>query len=241
MTVKDSIKNVLETNVGNFVSGGKLAEELGVTRQYVSILVSEMEKEGYDITSKSRLGYRLNALPDILSENTISRLTGCRVYYVKNVTSTNDFAIEKSWIAGDRITVSDEQITGRKKDGGDFPSPEGAGIYATITKHPEIGVSKIDEYRAACAEVVRKVLEDACGEKAETRDTDDIYMGGKKICGMLTECLFAPSSLTVGAVFVGIGIYTKEVPESSMERIRTGKVRNEIIADIYNGISAISL
>ena len=100
--------------------------------------------------------------------------------------STND-EIKKYWDLGEDIAVfARRQTGGRGTMGRSFASPEG-GIYISFIKH----------YHGLKAEKAYEVTEDislsvaltlrAFGVKAEIKWPNDVYVGKKKICGMLTQ------------------------------------------------------
>ena len=100
--------------------------------------------------------------------------------------STND-EVKKYWDLGEDIAVfARHQTGGRGTKGRSFASPEG-GIYISFIKH----------YRGLKAEKAYEVTEDislsvaltlrAFGVKAEIKWPNDVYVGKKKICGMLTQ------------------------------------------------------
>ena len=100
--------------------------------------------------------------------------------------STND-EVKKYWDLGEDIAVfARRQTGGRGTKGRSFASPEG-GIYISFIKH----------YRGLKAEKAYEVTEEislsvaltlrAFGVKAEIKWPNDVYVGKKKICGMLTQ------------------------------------------------------
>ena len=100
--------------------------------------------------------------------------------------STND-EVKKYWDLDEDIAVfARRQTGGRGSKGRSFSSPEG-GIYISFIKH----------YRGLKAEKAYEVTEDislsvaltlrAFGVKAEIKWPNDVYVGKKKICGMLTQ------------------------------------------------------
>ena len=100
--------------------------------------------------------------------------------------STND-EVKKYWDLGEDIAVfARRQTGGRGTKGRSFASPEG-GIYISFIKH----------YHGLKAEKAYEVTEDislsvaltlrAFGVKAEIKWPNDVYVGKKKICGMLTQ------------------------------------------------------
>ena len=103
------------------------------------------------------------------------------------VTESTHDEVKKYWDLGEDIAVfARRQTGGRGTKGRSFASPEG-GIYISFIKH----------YRGLKAEKAYEVTEDislsvaltlrAFGVKAEIKWPNDVYVGKKKICGMLTQ------------------------------------------------------
>ena len=57
MSVKDEILQQLESNKGSYISGGQLANNLGVSRNAVWKAIKSLEKNGYQITAVPNKGY----------------------------------------------------------------------------------------------------------------------------------------------------------------------------------------
>ena len=68
--MKDKILHILRRENG-FVSGQALCERLGVSRTAVWKYINVLKKEGYEIESVTRKGYRLLRSPDLLTEEAV--------------------------------------------------------------------------------------------------------------------------------------------------------------------------
>ena len=51
MSVKDEVLKELENNKGDYISGGQLADNLGVSRNSVWKAIKALEKSGYEINA----------------------------------------------------------------------------------------------------------------------------------------------------------------------------------------------
>ena len=58
---------------GKYVSGQTLSDALNISRTAVWKHMRQLEKEGYKIEGKEKLGYKVIAYPNTLSEYTIKR------------------------------------------------------------------------------------------------------------------------------------------------------------------------
>lgn len=71
--MKEKILTILEENRGKSVSGGKMADTLGVTRAAVNKAVASLRAQGYQIEAVTGRGYRLARECDRLSAPGIRR------------------------------------------------------------------------------------------------------------------------------------------------------------------------
>ena len=105
-TLKEKILTKLEKSEKNYVSGGQLAESLGVSRTAVWKAICSLREEGYVIEATTNRGYRLEEGSDILSAAGIAGymrngdISGIHVF--REVDSTNNEA--KSWHWRERRT-----------------------------------------------------------------------------------------------------------------------------------------
>ena len=67
MSVKNELLKLLEANRDKDLSGEQIARRLRVTRAAVWKAVQALQNDGYEITAKNRLGYRLAPPCDRLS------------------------------------------------------------------------------------------------------------------------------------------------------------------------------
>ncbi len=117
-------------------------------------------------------------------------------------------------------------------------SPVGRHISAALPL--DIPVDDIKKYRQCCAFQVKLAIEQACGSKAEIKNTDDIYVNGEKVCGILIECMVNAATLKTECAFVGVGIYTGEA-EGVTCHICAGESRNKLAADIFRKLKGITI
>ena len=73
MSVKDEVLKELENNKGDYISGGQLADNLGVSRNSVWKAIKALEKSGYEINAIPNKGYCLAEKNDILSSYSIKQ------------------------------------------------------------------------------------------------------------------------------------------------------------------------
>ncbi|MBP1754861.1 MAG: hypothetical protein H6Q59_1259 [Firmicutes bacterium] len=222
MELKHQILRILEENRGNTVNGAKLANELYVTRSAVWKAMKALQKDGYHITAVTNKGYCLLSQNDIISAESIRPyLKGEAIDFEldvrQQVTSTNTLAKEMA-ANGARegtVLIATEQTQGRGRMGRNFYSPQSSGIYFSIILRPKLNLEDSLLITTAAAVAVAQAIEAVAGVKAEIKWVNDIFVGEKKVCGILTEASlnFESGSLEYAIVGIGINIETRDFPE----------------------------
>ncbi|MDE7379951.1 MAG: HTH domain-containing protein [Clostridia bacterium] len=235
MSLKDEILKKFEQHRGEYVSGEELSDTLGVSRQAVWKAVKKLTDEGYVIHSATNRGYMLDGKCDLLSSSVISARTGAKVYCFDTVTSTNTVARLKYCAEGECVVAAESQTMGRRKDGREFISPDKRGVYMSVAVKLDYDMKKADTLRRLCAEKVASCIGNSCGNMPEIINVDELFLNGKKVCGILIEANVNLATEKIADAVIGIGIYTAEVGET-LGFITSCETRNSLICDIYESI-----
>lgn len=123
------------------------------------------------------------------------------------VTSTNDIikAMAKDGAPEWTVAVADRQTAGRGRMGRSFMSPSGTGIYMSVLLRPELCADMSLLITTAAAAAVAKAIEKHTGKAAKIKWVNDIFVDGKKVCGILTEGQISQEGTLAYAV-LGIGV-----------------------------------
>ena len=194
-------------------SGEALGRRFGVSRAAVSKAVAALRREGYEISSTPNRGYRLVSETDALSRSGILADLGdhpwaehLRVFPV--VDSTNDWlkAAAAEGAPHGTVAVADCQTGGRGRLGRRFDSAAGSGVYLSVLLRPACPAAELMTLTAQAAVAVRRAIHAACGVQPGIKWVNDLLLGGKKICGILTELSLEAESGLVAYAVVGVGI-----------------------------------
>lgn len=112
--------------------------------------------------------------------NLKSLLDGVEVFGFDAVSSTNDLAKENP--LPNSIYIAKSQTAGRGRSGKNFFSPEG-GLYFSFVQDFVMGDLPTIRAAVATTKVIQKVL----GLDAKIKWVNDIFLNGKKACGILCE------------------------------------------------------
>lgn len=257
MSTKDRILELLEQQRGQSISGEHLAEILSVSRNAVWKAVKELQKDGYDIVAVTNKGYCLSNENDILSIQGIkpflskkSQPYADKIKIYKSLESTNKTAKEMAVAGAEHgtVVISDCQTKGRGRYARNFFSPSGGGLYMSIVLRPEVLPFENPTTVTAFAAVsVCEAIESISKKVPQIKWVNDIFIDGKKACGILTEAVTDFESGGLDWIVTGIGINVctrKEEFPTELQSIATSiypdkkmiGVRNKLSAEIINRI-----
>ena len=223
MELKHQVLKILEENRGNSVNGAKLADHLFVTRSSVWKAVKALQKDGYRITAVTNRGYCLLSHNDILSAECIrpylkDKAADFTLDVRQCVTSTNTLAktMAAEGAKEGTVIIASEQTEGRGRMGRSFYSPGSTGIYLSLILRPQLNLENSLLITTGTAVAVAKAIEKTAGVKAGIKWVNDIFVGGRKVCGILTEASinFENGCLEYAVVGIGVNVSTTDFPDS---------------------------
>lgn len=224
MALKKDILALLEENREVDLSGQALAEHFGVSRSAIWKAITALKQEGYEIEAAQNRGYRLATACNRLSVESVRVHLRHEVdpFVYDTIDSTNNEAkrMVSSGYSGCALVVAGEQTGGRGRLGRTFYSPADTGIYLSLILQPKDNISKVMKITAVAALAVCRAIEDLTDFHPTIKWVNDVYLGGRKICGILSEAMTDIESGTVHSVIVGIGINitTSDFPDDLSER-----------------------
>jgi len=219
MSVRDEVLLLLERRKGEYCSGEEIARQLFVTRNAVWKAVSSLRAQGYPIEAVTNRGYRLSEEGGIFSAQSVRRCLGAddgwfSVEVAETVTSTNTVLKERAAAGAPEGTVliARQQTGGRGRLGRSFASPRGTGLYTSILLRPKMRAEQALFLTTAVAVAVAEAIEEHSGKPAGIKWVNDIWIGGRKVCGILTEASIDFESGGLEYAVVGWGINLVEPP-----------------------------
>ncbi len=117
-------------------------------------------------------------------------------------TNTTARALAAAGAPEGTVVVAESQTAGRGTRSRLFFSPQG-GVYMSVILRPREADGCLITSCAAVA--VARAIERLCPLNVHIKWVNDLYVGGKKLCGILTEAGFTPDN-TLDYVVLGIGV-----------------------------------
>ncbi len=225
--MKTKVLEILEQNRQESVSGSKIASKLQITRSAVWKTIEALRREGYQIEAVTNRGYRLCSDTGHVSAAGIfsalhTEVFGRQLHVEPCVDSTNAVAKQAAQQGaghGD-VVAAREQTGGRGRRNRTFFSPKDVGLYMSVVLRPECSAEQGIHLTTWAAVVVARAVELLTGLPVEIKWINDLYVQGKKICGILTEASMDLELHQLEYAVVGIGINVSTLPDQFPEELQ---------------------
>ncbi len=140
----------------------------------------------------------------------------------KCVESTNDSVKLMAKNDGEEgyLLIAEKQTKGKGRLGRVFFSPENTGIYMSLLLKPRCSPSDAVLITTAAAVSVCVALEKIGVSDASIKWVNDIFVSGRKVCGILTEAGFNGTNNSLDYVVLGVGINLYAPQDSFPDEIK---------------------
>lgn len=221
--MKSEILHILR-NEKDYVSGQELCLRFGVSRTAVWKAINQLKEEGYEIEAVPNKGYRITAFPDVVSAEEVESLletewAGRTVKYFRTVDSTNNAAkrLAEEGASHGTLVIAEEQTGGKGRRGRGWTTASGEAVAMTLIIRPSMPPEKASMLTLVMGMAVTAACQEMAGVRAQIKWPNDVTVGGRKVCGILTEMsaeLHAIHYLVIGA---GINVNIDEIPREISE------------------------
>ena len=245
------IVRLLNDHATVVVSGTKIAAEIGTARSEVWRLVQQLRGLGVPIEGHPATGYQLRAVPDLLLPDFLAPLVrstifGQHIHHYFKIASTNSVAMHAASDGAPEgsVFLAERQTAGRGRGGHTWHSAQSEGIYCSVVLRPILPPSDAAIISLAAALAVHAAVESRDSNlKVDLKWPNDLLIGEKKFCGILTE--MNAEATRVRHIVVGVGInvnhesFPAELkPIATSLRIATGRewARVELCAALLKSL-----
>jgi BirA family biotin operon repressor/biotin-[acetyl-CoA-carboxylase] ligase len=179
---------------GGWVSGSKLAAQLGVSRVAVWHHLEKLRTEGFAFEGKPAQGYRLSARPAGLSGPLIDAQLQIRpkdfsLVVLDEIDSTNDEAARQ--LAAGRpapfVVLARRQTRGRGRFGRAWHSAANGNLYASFAFRPRVPPDRMQTFTLWMGVNVCELIVNFTGLNPGLKWPNDLVFADRKAGGMLTE------------------------------------------------------
>lgn len=141
-----------------------------------------------------------------------------KVLYFDEIDSTNSEA-KRRILAGEKdkcLYIASHQTAGRGRQGKSFYSPADTGLYMSFSYPAGKNVTDAVFVTSQSSVAVAEAIEDETGLKCCIKWVNDIYIGQKKVSGILAESVRTDENFII--VGIGINLFTDDFPDDIKDR-----------------------
>ncbi|HFI0214655.1 TPA: bifunctional biotin--[acetyl-CoA-carboxylase] ligase/biotin operon repressor BirA [Streptococcus suis] len=226
----------------DYVSGEDLAQELGISRTSIWKAIRQLEAHGLTIEAARNRGYKL-AEGDLLLPDLISQELQLPVHLNADSDSTQLDAKQgiEAGHASPALYLAPYQNKAKGRFGRPFYASKSGGIYMSLRLSPNVPFLEFKPYTILAAAAVVKAIQSLCDLDVQIKWVNDIYLGQKKVAGILTEAISSMENQRVTDVIIGVGInvhiddFPKELRQTAGNLFEGQPpfTRNQLIAAIW--------
>lgn len=139
-----------------------------------------------------------------------------RYEYYESVDSTNDRIKERAHDNEEQglVISAGTQTAGKGRIGRKWESPTKDSVSTSLLLRPDdISLEAIPTITVVAAMAVRDALSNLYGLEGKIKWPNDIVLGGKKICGILTEMEMKDNKVWYVVVGIGVNVHNTQFPE----------------------------
>lgn len=224
------------------ISGEAIAKQLNISRTSVWKAIKSLESQGLVIESSKQNGYRLLE-GDLLIPEIIEKALQIQVSYNEKSISTQKDAKENILTnpKTPQLYLAPKQEMAKGRMNRPFFTSENGGIYMSLHLKPNVHYSDLEPFTMMAASSITKAISRLTGIDTQIKWVNDIYLGQKKIAGIITEAITSVETGLITDVIIGIGLnfFIKDFPDDlnskagSLFSVQPTVTRNQLIIDIW--------
>ena len=240
--MKHEVLSFFENQEG-YVSGEAISQALGVSRNTVWKAINQLRKDGYRIESSTKNGYRLVFAPDYfaaqqLEQQLTTRWMGRQLRILDQVDSTNEEVKRLAQRGAEHglAVLAETQTKGKGRLGRGWVGDKLTGIWLSVLLRPKLAPREIGPITLVVGLAVCKTIRAVAGCDALLKWPNDVVIGRKKVCGILSEMQAEMDRVDYVVVGIGINVNTHAFPPELAHKatslcLETGKefARSELV------------
>lgn len=139
---------------------------------------------------------------------------------IKEVTDSTNLDIKRAaenGAAHGLVAVAEQQTAGKGRRGRSWVSPPGENLYFSMLLRPRFAPDEVSMLTPVMAIAVAQAAR-SIGLDAKIKWPNDVVIGGKKVCGILTELFFQEENRFYVIIGTGINVNQPGFPEEIQDK-----------------------
>ena len=193
---------------GEFHSGEKIGELLGVSRTSVNNYIKALQEIGLDIYKITGKGYCSATPLALLDQQAIKLVSGTEHVHVEQILeSTNQYLLDKiPSLDNGQTCIAEYQTAGRGRRGREWISPFASHLYFSMYWRLDAGIEKASGLSLLVGIATVNALEKLGIQGVGLKWPNDLYYQGKKLAGILIELNAQASDVCHTVIGIGINV-----------------------------------
>ena len=164
-------------------------------------------------------------------------MLGRTLYHFYSLDSTNAFAARLlshgRKVSEGAVVIAESQTAGRGRLGRSWHSEREAGLYFSMVLFPKVPPSLAPLFTLATAVAMHNAVERYSGLDIDIKWPNDLLVGGKKFCGILSEIQAEVDLLRYMIIGVGLNVNHESLPEefayrATSLRMASGRIQSRL-------------
>lgn len=201
------------------LNGNEAAVAMGVSRVAIWKHLRKLREAGLPVLSLPRRGYWLHPgdyplNPDVIAAGIEQDTELAGVTFMPTTGSTNEDA-HRRLSEGAKCPfaiVASEQTSGRGRLGKSWQSPPGGNLYISVAFRPMVSPAALEDFSLLTGLQLCQSIGSRTGIPIQLKWPNDLWVGGRKLAGLLMEARVEADLVT--SLVLGFGINVATAPES---------------------------
>jgi BirA family biotin operon repressor/biotin-[acetyl-CoA-carboxylase] ligase len=157
---------------------------------------------------------------------------GREIIYKRKTVSTNQdaFQLANNGAQEGTVVIADEQTGGKGRFDRRWLSRYGENILMSIILRPRVDMARSFQLTMIASLAVVRAIESVAGITAKIKWPNDVFIGGRKVCGILTE--LQNQGQVLSAAIIGMGINVGSHPEITDKNSTPATSLTELLSDM---------
>jgi BirA family biotin operon repressor/biotin-[acetyl-CoA-carboxylase] ligase len=170
-----------------------------------------------------------------------------KLHFIPKTGSTNTLAMHAgaAGIEEGHVFFTDQQTAGRGRGGHSWQSEPCSAILVSVLLRPRIEAAQALWLSLMAGVAAHDAMVRSCGIQCDLRWPNDLLIGRKKVCGILTEISSELEQLRFAVIGIGLNVNQRSFPSDIAEiatsvQIETGKMwsRGELLVAVLRSLEA---
>ncbi|MBN1662909.1 MAG: biotin--[acetyl-CoA-carboxylase] ligase [Deltaproteobacteria bacterium] len=165
-----------------------------------------------------------------LKERLAGKLIGRQVHFLEEIGSTNDYAFKLAHDGAPEgaVVIAESQTSGKGRMNRVWQSPPRRNLYTSIVFRPPVEPAAASQITLVAGVAAAQTLASYCPGRAAIKWPNDVMIGGRKACGILTEMKTAGNGVEFVVVGIGVNINIRKEELDEAFREHSTSVREEV-------------